>query len=144
MSEDHATSGSSLRPARSVSGQGLTFQLGEQIAALRDELGRTSGGRAAKTLGKAGSLRVTLVVLAPQTTIEPQAAAGGASLQVLEGSVRLRVEGQERVVRRGDLVVLEENLNEPLRAEESSAVLLTVAWPEGAGAWEQEAASGRL
>ena len=44
----------------------------------------------------------------------------------------------------GDLVVLSENLREPVKAEEDSTFLITVAWPEGAGAWDREASVGRL
>jgi hypothetical protein len=44
----------------------------------------------------------------------------------------------------GELVMLDDTLREPIRAVEQSAFLITVAWPEGAGAWSQEAAQGRL
>jgi quercetin dioxygenase-like cupin family protein len=144
MRESHATGGTAQRAAHPLSGQGLLFHLEDEIRDLRSELGRTSGGRAAKTLAKAGGLRVTLILLRGGVTVDPQAAAGGASLQVLEG--RLRVQADTRVLEAtpGDLVVLGENLREPIRAEEDSLFLVTVAWPEGAGAWEQEATTGRL
>ena len=35
-------------------------------------------------------------------------------------------------------IVLADNLREPIMALEETAFLLTVAWPAGAGAWEQE------
>jgi quercetin dioxygenase-like cupin family protein len=144
MRESHATGGTAQRAAHPLSGQGLLFHLEDEVRDLRSELGRTSGGRAAKTLAKAGGLRVTLILLRGGVTVDPQAAAGGASLQVLEG--RLRVQADTRVLEAtpGDLVVLGENLREPIRAEEDSLFLVTVAWPEGAGAWDQEATTGHL
>jgi quercetin dioxygenase-like cupin family protein len=144
MRQGHATSGTEQREAHPLSGQGLVFRLADEIRGLRDDLGRASGGRAAKTLAKSDGLRVTLVLLRAGVTLDPQAAAGGASLHVLEG--RLHVQADSRVLEAGtgDLVVLSANLREPIRAEEDSAFLVTVAWPEGAGAWEQEAATGHL
>jgi quercetin dioxygenase-like cupin family protein len=144
MRQGHATSGTAQRAAHPMSGQGLLFNLGDEVQGLRGDLSRATGGRAAKTLAKSDRLRVTLVFLRGGVTLEPQASAGGCSLQVLEG--RLRVQADTRVLeaRPGDLVVLSENLRQPITAEEDAAFLVTVAWPEGAGAWEQEAATGRL
>jgi quercetin dioxygenase-like cupin family protein len=144
MSHDHATSGTAQRPAHSLSGHGLTYTLSDEIQMLRKDLDRTSGGRAAKTLAKAGGLRVTLVLLQGGTTLDAQATAGGASLHVLEGQLRLQGDGNERTARQGDLIVLADNLRGSINADQQTAVLVTVAWPEGAGAWEQEARAGRL
>ena len=144
MRQGHATSGTTERAAHPLSGQGLLFNLGDEVQSLRGDLGRATGGRAAKTLAKSERLRVTLVLLNGGVTLDPQASAGGSSLHVLEG--RLRVQADSRVLEAqpGDLIVLSENLREPIKAEEDAAFLVTVAWPEGAGAWEQEAATGRL
>ncbi len=144
MRQSHATTGTADRPAHPLSGQGLTFRLADEIRSLRDDIGRTSGGRAAKTLAKAAGLRVTLTLLQAGTRMDPQAAAGGASLQVLEGRLRVHADGYVVESGPGDLVVLGENLREPVRAEEDSVFLVTVAWPEGAGAWDQEETGGRL
>jgi quercetin dioxygenase-like cupin family protein len=144
MRESHATGGTAQRAAHPLSGQGLLFHLEDEVRDLRSELGRTSGGRAAKTLAKAGGLRVTLILLRGGVTVDPQAAAGGASLQVLEGRLRMQADTRVLEATPGDLVVLGENLREPIRAEEDSLFLVTVAWPEGAGAWEQEATAGHL
>ena len=144
MRQGHATSGTAERAARPLSGQGLTFRLADEIRGLRRDLGRTSGGRAAKTLAKSGGLRVALVLLQSGAALDPQATVGGSSLQVLEGRLRMEAEGQALEAISGDLVVLSENLHDSIKAEEDSAFLVTVAWPEGAGAWEQEAATGHL
>ena len=50
----------------------------------------TSGGRAAKALAKTDGMRVTLVLLRSGATLNPESTAGGASLHVLEGRVRVQ------------------------------------------------------
>jgi quercetin dioxygenase-like cupin family protein len=144
MTTQHATSGTDRRPTHVLSGDGLSFHLADEVREVCNDLERASGGRTAKTLAKTGGLRVTLIVLDAGVALEPEAAAGGASLQVLEGRLRVQDDGAEREVAPGDLAVLSHNLREPVRAVERSAFLLTVAWPEGAGAWVQEAGAGRL
>src|SRR5436305_3474592 len=74
------TSGSPRRSGRSVTGQGLTYELPAEVQALRGDLSRTSGGRAAKTLVKADNLRVVLIALRAGTTLDPHAITGPASL----------------------------------------------------------------
>jgi quercetin dioxygenase-like cupin family protein len=144
MTHAHATHGSALRDARALSGQGLSFSLDHEAQALAAELGQASGGRVAKTLAKTGALRVTLVHLAAGTTVDPEAAAGEASVQVLTGRLELNASGRILQLGPGELVVLSQNLREPLRAHEPSTLLVTVAWREGAGAWAQEAREGQL
>jgi quercetin dioxygenase-like cupin family protein len=104
----------------------------------------SSGQRSAKTLAKSGGLRVTLVVLQADATLQPEAADGGATIQVLEGRLRVQSEGTLHELSAGQLMLLEQNLREPIQAAEPAAFLLTVYWPEGQGAWAQEQASGRL
>jgi quercetin dioxygenase-like cupin family protein len=144
MIRGHATSGTAVREARPLSGQGLRFRLADEIHELRDDLELRTAGRSAKALAKSGNLRVALILLSAGTTLEPEAAAGGASLQVLEGHLRVQVDGQALDVRPGELVVLSENLREPAQAVDDCAFLVTVAWPQGAGAWDQEARTGHL
>jgi quercetin dioxygenase-like cupin family protein len=144
MTPAHRTSGTQRRIARTLAGESPVFRLADEIRELRQDLGRATGGRSGKTLAKAGGLRMTLVVLEAGVTLEPDAAAGGASVQVLDGRLRVRTDGDEWELVPGDLVALGHNLREPVRAIEPSAFLVTVAWPEGAGAWDQEASAGHL
>ena len=85
-------------------------------------------------------LRVTLVLLTSGATLNPESTAGGASLHVLDGRVRVQAEGERWDLGPGDLIVLGENLREPVTAMEEAAFLVTVAWPAGAGASEQKGA----
>src|SRR5690242_18426879 len=86
---EHETSGTARRGAHEPSGRGLVFQLADEVRKLRQDLEHTSGGRAAKTLAKTEGLRVTLVLIQKDFGLNPEATAGGASLQVVEGRLRV-------------------------------------------------------
>ena len=144
MASAHMTTGTERRPPHALSGDGLIFRLADEIDTLHQDLSRSSGQRSAKTLSKTGGLRLTLVVLEANATMAPEASAGGASLQVLDGRLRVQTDGEVHELRPGQIAVLAENLREPIQAAERSTFLLTVAWPEGAGAWAEEEAAGRL
>jgi quercetin dioxygenase-like cupin family protein len=140
----HETTGTARRAAHEMSGRGVIFQMADEIRGLRTDLEHTSGERAAKTFAKTEGLRVTLVLLKAGATMNPEAIAGGASVHVVEGGLRLQSEGELREIGPGELVVLGANLREPITAVEESAFLVTVAWPAGAGAWQQEATNHHL
>ena len=142
MTRAGLTSGSPRRSGRSVTGQGLTYELPAEVHALREDLSRMSGGRAAKTLVKADNLRVVLIALRAGTTLDPHAITGAASLHVLNGRLAVQVAGHSRAVGAGTFVVLSENLHEPVAALEDAVLLATVAWPDRAGAWDLDMAAG--
>jgi quercetin dioxygenase-like cupin family protein len=96
----------------------------------------------AKTLAKTDGVRVTLVLLSQAATLNPESTAGGATIQVLDGRLRVQSEGQHWDLGPQELIVLDDNLREPLTAIEESAFLVTVAWPAGAGASERDDATG--
>jgi quercetin dioxygenase-like cupin family protein len=141
--DTHDTTGTNLREAHALSGQGLTYSLDDERRELENELGRTTAGRTAKTLAKAETLRVTLVHVREGTTIHPSAAAGAASVQVLHGRLSVEVDDTPLDLGPGALAIFSNNLQEPLRAVEDSTFLVTVAWEEGAGAWDQEEQEGQ-
>jgi len=64
-----------------------------------------------------------------------------------EGIFDVRDRGDRWVrifVEAGDLIILADNLRKPVEALEDSTLLAVVAWPDGAGAWDGEAANGHL
>jgi quercetin dioxygenase-like cupin family protein len=140
----HSTSGTERRAAHALTGKALKFHLADELRELQKDLGRASGGRTAKTLTKSAGLRATLVSLEAGTTLEPEAAAGEATLHVLQGHIQVLVDEERIELAPGDVLALSENLREPVLATERSAFLLTVAWPPGAGAWDEESSAGRL
>lgn len=144
IKQEHVTTGTARRGAHQMSGRGLVFHVAEEVASLRRDLEHASGGRSAKTLAKIEGLRVTLVLIKQGFELNPEATAGGASLEVLSGRLRVNAEGEPLDVHAGQLIVLADNLRETITALEETAFLLTVAWPAGAGAWEQEVSNGHL
>ena len=140
----HQTSGTARRPAHQMSGQGAIFRLADEIADLRTDLEHTSGARAARTFAKSAGLRVTLVLLNAGATLNPEATAGGASVQVIQGRLRVQSSGEWSELGPGEVVVFGQNLREPVTAIVETAFLVTVAWPEGAGAWQQEVTNKHL
>jgi len=139
----HTTTGSTSRAPRTLSGH-LTYTLASEIDSLKHDLQHTSGKRAAKTLAKAHNLRVTLITLGAGATLDPHAIAGGAALHLLEGRLSVHPDDVTQVLEAGDLIILADNLRKPVEALADSTLLAVVAWPDGAGAWEGEAANGHL
>jgi len=144
MTDRQQTSGSNLRQPHDVHSPSVKFSFADEREGLQSAVSRTSGGRTAKTLAKSDNLRVTLVQLRQGTTVEPNATAGAATLQVLEGRLTATIQGRAIQLNVGELLILPDNLREPLTADEDTTFLVTVAWEEGAGAWDQEEASGQL
>jgi quercetin dioxygenase-like cupin family protein len=142
--QQHQTSGTAHREAHEMSGRGVVFRLGEEIDSLRQDLEHTSGGRAARTLAKTEGLRVTLILIKKDVEVNPEASAGGASISVVAGRLRVQAGGEPWDVGPGELIVLADNLRERITALEETAFLLTVAWPAGAGAWKQEMTGRQL
>lgn len=143
----HTTDGTGRREPHQLAGQGLTFNLQQEIQALRGDLPKASGGRTAKTLVKSYNLRVTLVLAQGGITIKPNSGAGDASVQVVEGRLRFPLPaqgGERREIGPGDLVLLSENLEDPFEALEDTAFLVTVAWEDGQGAADEEGRTGHL
>jgi quercetin dioxygenase-like cupin family protein len=141
---EHETTGTARRGAHQMSGRGVVFRIESEVQNLRHDLEFTSGGRAARTLAKTAGLRVTLVLIKKDFRLNPEATAGGASIEVLAGRLRVQAEGEPWDVGAGELIVLGDNLREPITAVEETSFLLTVAWPAGAGAWEQEVTGGHV
>src|SRR5437763_7899473 len=94
------------RGAHQMSGRGLVFRVADEVDRLRDDLQYTSGGRAAKTLAKTEGLRVTLVLIKKDFELNPEATAGGASLEVIAGRLRIHAGGERTEVSPGELIVL--------------------------------------
>jgi quercetin dioxygenase-like cupin family protein len=140
MKRSRETTGTARRSPRNMDGPGTVFELADERRDLRRDLEFTSADRAAKTLAKTDGLRVTLVLLKRGATLHPEAAAGGATLHIVEGQIRVQTRGENWNVGPADVIVLGGNLREAVTALEEAAFLVTVAWPAGAGASAQEAA----
>jgi quercetin dioxygenase-like cupin family protein len=95
-----------------------------------------------RCIDKTDTLRVALVELRAGTTVDPTATASSATLHMLKGRLSVDRPGGAEEVGPGELLVFAQNLQQPLHELEDCSFLVTVAWEEGAGAWEQEEREG--
>lgn len=103
--------------------QALARSLSEQAAVA-------ASGRSAETVygGHERVLRETVIALRADATLSEHGSPGEATLQVLQGRVRLDGEDTSWEARTGDLLILPGGRHS-LSALEDSVVLLTVARP---------------
>jgi quercetin dioxygenase-like cupin family protein len=78
------------------------------------------------TLVKQGGLRVVLIAMAAGSELPGHKVEAGFTVQVLKGSVRFRVEGDERFLARGHLFAVAPGLTHDLLAIEETELLLTL------------------
>jgi quercetin dioxygenase-like cupin family protein len=117
---------------RPLAGANLTFELGDQIAELRQDPSYARSGRVGRTLVKSGPLRLTLTVLAGGIDVGTHHADTPMTLHVLEGGLRYRVGGQEFQLGRGELLFFGPGHAQDIRALGDTALLLTITGEPGA------------
>lgn len=81
---------------------------------------------------------MTLVLIKKDVEVNPEATAGGASIEVLAGRLRVQAGGEPWNVGLGELIVLADNLRERITALEETAFpadrrLARRCWRVGAG-----------
>jgi len=116
---------------RPLAGANLTFELGDQIAELRQDPSYARSGRVGRTLVKSGPLRLTLTVLAGGIDVGTHHADTPMTLHVLEGGLRYRVGGQEFQLGRGELLFFGPGHAQDIRALGDTALLLTITGEPG-------------
>lgn len=112
---------------RALTGENLTFDLAIQIAELRRDEGYLRSGRVGRTLVKAGSLRLTLTVVAEGVEIGTHHAVSPMTLQPLEGRLRYRVGDEEFEIGQGEVLFFGPGHAQDIRALEDTALLLTIS-----------------
>ena len=104
----------------------LRFDLADALRRLKSEESWASRPRNAVTLAKEGGLRVVLVGLHKDATIEAHRADGPISIHLLHGRIQITVGGEELDLAPGQVVTMRAGLEHALRADEESAFLLTI------------------
>lgn len=117
--------------SRALTGDNLTFDLDMEIAELRRDDGYLRSGRVGRTLVKAGSLRLTLTVVAEGVEIGTHHAVSPMTLQPLQGSLRYRVEGDDFEIGEGEVLFFGPGHAQDIRALEDTALLLTISNENG-------------
>lgn len=115
------------RPKHAVTGRSLQFDLEAEVTQLRREDGYAATGHNAKTLVKHSEMRLVLMVLRAGTRLQEHAAEHQVALQVLDGVVRVRLNGGPTQVAAGTLLALDRSVPHDVQAVEDTTMLLTVA-----------------
>lgn len=107
----------------------VSFATEQEIAKLKasDQWRRES--RAALTLVKNSAVTIVLLALHAGAVLKEHHAEGPITVAVLEGAIRFRASGEERVLRRGGLLALGHAIQHEVEALEESAFVLTVNQP---------------
>jgi quercetin dioxygenase-like cupin family protein len=106
-----------------------SFATEQEIAKLKasDQWRRES--RAALTLVKTQAVTIVLLALHAGAVLKEHHAEGPITIAVLEGAIRFKAFGEERLLRRGGLLALGYAIQHEVEALEESAFVLTVNQP---------------
>ena len=111
---------------RALTGENLSFDLGKQIAELREDGSYVRSGRTGRTLVKAGPLRLTLTLIAAGVDVGTHQATSPMTLLVVQGRLRYRVEDEEFELGQGEVLFFGPGHAQDIRALEDTALLLTI------------------
>jgi quercetin dioxygenase-like cupin family protein len=111
-----------------LSAEHMLLDLGKAVTELH---GAAAPGRSrgAVTLVKEGGLSVVLTHLHAGARMQEHASAGAATVQVLDGNVRVQVGDSTFEAPSGRLVAFDSAVRHSLEALEDSTILLTLAGP---------------
>lgn len=112
---------------RPLTGPMLSFDLEQHLLELRQDESYHRSGRAGRTLAKSGRLRITLIAMAAGNAIGTHQADSPLTVQVLRGHIRFRTNGEQQDLRQGQLLFFGPGDAHDIRAEEESALLLTLS-----------------
>ena len=115
-----------------LKGDVLRFFLDDVVEELDDRADRSSRGRSSKTLVKEGRLRVTVVSLSENETMETRTTEGPVTLQCLRGHIRVRTHNREMDMSPGELMALNTMVDHSVTAMDNATFLLTLALEEEA------------
>jgi quercetin dioxygenase-like cupin family protein len=124
------TSGADTREPRTLTAALEVLDLQQELKRLVNEPEWSGGDRNAVTLAKSSSFRLVLVALRAGARVGEDEAHGPMSVQVLRGTVTVRRSEDAAHLRPSELAAMEAGGAWSVSADEDSAVLLTIAWPE--------------
>ena len=112
---------------RPLAGPVLAFDLTEQIAQLRADEPYRRSGRAGRTLAKSGRFRLVLTAMAEGNVIGTHQADSPMTLQVVEGELHFRTDGESYRLTAGQVLFFGPGEAHDIRATTESALLLTLS-----------------
>jgi hypothetical protein len=130
--EPDTTSGSDTRDSRPLRDPLMRFNVLDEIGRLAGEPQWNDGDRNSIVLAKDARFRILLSVLRENARLAEDAAdAGTFSVQLITGSATVMRGDRGLLLAPGEIAVLEGGDAWSVTAHAESAVLLTLAWPEG-------------
>jgi quercetin dioxygenase-like cupin family protein len=117
------------------------FALDEMIRVLRSEDEFDTNGHTGVTLIKTTHLRVVLEAARAGTRIGEHEVPGPTIVHVLEGTLRITSEGEEREAHAGEMVVIPHSRPGALRAETDAAFFRALSMDEEVAATQPEGLS---
>jgi len=108
----------------------------DELEKLKDaESWQRETGRSSETIVKYPEFRIVLIRMKPGSYMSHHRAEGPISVHAILGKIRVHLPDDrvEELVQ-GDLLAIEHGLEHDVEALEESAILLTIAWTETAGA----------
>ncbi|HUE97466.1 MAG TPA: cupin domain-containing protein, partial [Longimicrobiaceae bacterium] len=112
---------------RPLSGPLLIFNLREQLAEMRQEEGFSRGGRAGRTLTKAGRMRLVLVAMVEGNVIHTNQAESPLTIHVLEGEITFRADDSDHQMHEGEILFFGPGDAHDITAIRPSSLLITIS-----------------
>jgi quercetin dioxygenase-like cupin family protein len=105
----------------------MKFDLQPTLQELRADDSYRRSGRLGRTLARSGRLRLTLVALNAGVEVGTHQADSPMTLQVLEGRIGFRVNGESHELSTGQVLFFGPGEAHDIRALDESALLLTLS-----------------
>jgi quercetin dioxygenase-like cupin family protein len=112
---------------RSLHGPLQSFDLGTEVARLREEKAWREGGRNAITLRKGEGLNVVLLVMKEGDRLDEHSAPGPITLSVHEGRIRFSAGDEDVEVEAGTVLACDAGVRHSVEALSDAVCLLNVA-----------------
>jgi quercetin dioxygenase-like cupin family protein len=112
--------------SRELKAKALDFSLQTEMLPLLQRVRGNKSKRTAKTLVKDGPLRILVVALDTEGTLEEHKVDGPFSVQCLLGRVNVRLGSDKKDLRTGDLLVVDTGVTHDVEAVEPSILLITI------------------
>lgn len=121
------STGDERRTRRQMHGPRQSFDLGAEVARLREEREWREGRRNAITLRKGEGLNVVLLVMRAGDRLDEHSAPGPISLSVREGRVRFGAAGEAVEAGAGTVLTCDAGVRHSVEALSDAVCLLNVA-----------------
>lgn len=101
----------------------------QQVTTFNDEIQIQKGQIVSKTLSQNSAVSITLFAFDKGEEIGTHESIGDALVNVIEGTGKFIVDGQEYILNSGDCLVMPANKPHSVYAQEAFKMMLTVVFP---------------